>query len=559
MDVRITELPSAPNAISGAELVPVVQNGLTVKTTVSAITQSPNQTQTFLTVGAQPTLPNSRYLNAGTDLMITDGGPLGPLTIATTGALLSAINASAGIQVKTDPATYVNRALAAAGNGLSVSNADGTAGNPTFQLTGIASAIAGLSGTGFVTALGSGATIRYLQGTANQITLTNPTGATDNPTIAIANNPVLPGSQSVTVPTGNTAARGTGSPAQFRYNSDLNAFEGYDTQWRQFSMSGGVTSFSAGTTGLAPATPTSGGITLTGILNPANGGTGVASPTGYLYGNGAGAASASTTIPTTNLSGTITNAQLANSAITINSTPVSLGGTITVTASLANPLTIGTGLSGTSFNGSAPVTIAISNTAVSAGSYGSATQVGTFTVNAQGQLTAAGNTTVTPAVGSITGFGASVATALGVAVGTAGSFIVNGGAIGTPTSGNFSTGSFTWPTFNQNTTGSAANVAGGAAGSIPYQSGASTTTMLALGTSGYVLTAGASAPGYVAQSTLAVGSAANTGITAVSSGTLNYLTFVTAMSGNMPQLVNTSITCNAATGTLTGGIAGGTF
>ena len=68
--------------------------------------------------------------------------------------------------------------------------------------------------------------------------------------------------------------------------------------------------------------------------------------------------------------------------------------------------TAGTGLTltGTQFS--------ISNTAVAAGAYGSATQVGTFTVNAQGQLTAAANTTVTPAVGSITGLGTGVATFL---------------------------------------------------------------------------------------------------------------------------------------------------
>ena len=68
--------------------------------------------------------------------------------------------------------------------------------------------------------------------------------------------------------------------------------------------------------------------------------------TGYMYGNGASNVTASTTIPTTSLSGTITNAQLANSTIS----GVSLGSNL-------NSLTIGTGLTGTTYNGSAAVTI----------------------------------------------------------------------------------------------------------------------------------------------------------------------------------------------------------
>jgi hypothetical protein len=51
----------------------------------------------------------------------------------------------------------------------------------------------------------------------------------------------------------------------------------------------------------------------------------------------------------------------------------------------------------------------------------------------------------------------------------------------------------------------------------------------------------------------------NTAITANSTNATNYLTFVSSTTGNLPQLVNSAITCNPSTGQLTGGISGGTF
>ena len=122
---------------------------------------------------------------------------------------------------------------------------------------------------------------------------------------------------------------------------------------------------SGGTTGLtttgSPIT-TSGTITLGGTLSVDSGGTGVNTLTGYVKGTGTAPLSASSTIPTTDLSGTVSNAQLTNSSITINGNTVSLGGSTTITAAAANPLTIGTGLTGTSYDGSTPVTVAIDST-----------------------------------------------------------------------------------------------------------------------------------------------------------------------------------------------------
>lgn len=83
--------------------------------------------------------------------------------------------------------------------------------------------------------------------------------------------------------------------------------------------------------------------------------------------------------------------------------------------------------------GSVAATLATVNSNV--GTFGSATQAPALTVNGKGLITAVSNTTITPAVGSITGLGTGVATALGVNVGTAGAFVVNGGALGTPSSG----------------------------------------------------------------------------------------------------------------------------
>lgn len=60
------------------------------------------------------------------------------------------------------------------------------------------------------------------------------------------------------------------------------------------------------------------------------------------------------------------------------------------------------------------------------GSFGSATNCVTFTTNAKGLITAASQTTCTPAIASLTGAGTGVLTALGIAVNTSGGVVTGG-------------------------------------------------------------------------------------------------------------------------------------
>jgi hypothetical protein len=347
-NIQITQLP-AGGPITGTEQVPVVQNGVTVRVPTSAIAASPAQQQNFLTLTQQPTLPNSRALSGSLGVGLTDGGALSTLTITLNGASGSLESAANGLVAKTGSSTVTNRSIAVSGSGLSVTNGSGASGDPTLALSGLPASLAGLSGTGILNMIsGTSVGTTTILGTTDQITVVNGNGV-GNPTISITDNPVLPGTAGVVVPSGDTASRAAvPTNGTIRYNTDLGLFEAYlNGAWSTIAAGSGVTSILTGT-GL-----TGGPITSTGTIS-------IDSTVVTLTGT--------QTLTNKSISGStntltnIANASLTNSAITINGNSVSLGGSTTVTASTTSTLTIGTGLSGTSFNGSSPVTIAIDST-----------------------------------------------------------------------------------------------------------------------------------------------------------------------------------------------------
>lgn len=214
--------------------------------------------------------------------------------------------------------------------------------------------------------------------------------------------------------------------------------------------------------------------------------------------------------------GTVTVSTPAAVASNLNNIFGSVAGTFATsgTAPIVSNATTGamscptcvTSSGGGAITGTAPIAVSaagvvsLNNTAVTPGSYGSGTASPAYTVDAQGRLTATANILITPAIGSITGLGTGIATALGVNVGSAGAPVLFNGAGGTPSSITLT-----------NASGTAASLTAGAATSAQNTQISDDTTTNAL----------------------------------------MFPTWVTANTGNLPQKVtSTKFTFNPSTGAL---------
>ena len=322
----------------------------------------------------------------------------------------------------------------------------------------------------------------------------------------------------------------------------------------QFSSSAGsVSTISFGTTGLTPSTASSGTVTVAGTLVAASGGTGLSSYTtgDVIYASGSTALSklALGTNGYVMTAGATAPGWTAQSALSVGSATTATnvaggaanriayqsgaGATTFITAPTDGTFlryTTAGGFSWTSAVGGGSVT----SVDVSGGTTGLTTSGGPVTTS--GTITLAG-TLVT----SNGGTGLTTYTAGDILYYTSGTALSK---LGIGASSYVLTSSGTAPQYVAQSTlsvGSAAtaasattstNIAGGAAGSLPYQSAAATTTYLPLGTQNHLLRAGAAAPEYASLNTVLDGLTTTqgsviyrgvSGWTALTPGTAGYL------------------------------------
>jgi len=155
------------------------------------------------------------------------GGTLGTTAITwqlVSNAQLAAIGVlgTNGLITRTGSGTVAARSIAVSGTGLSVTNADGAAGNPT--VTSNATSTGTTSGT--IIARGTNGDF-----TAGTLTLTS---------FSYSGNPTTTSTGAYQLPFGTTAQRPTAATGQVRFNSTLTQFEGYNgTTWGK--IGGGAT------------------------------------------------------------------------------------------------------------------------------------------------------------------------------------------------------------------------------------------------------------------------------------------------------------------------------
>ncbi|CAB5219853.1 hypothetical protein UFOVP237_13 [uncultured Caudovirales phage] len=485
--IAISGLPTTPTAPTGNDLAIIVQNGTTYQTTISAFVGAvsvPSSTSVFagtgltgggnlssnitLAIGNTGVTPN--IYGSSTQVPVLTINAQGQITNATTTAFSVAFSGitgtpttlsgygitdaqplsnnltglaglgTTGLIVNQTGGSYVTRSIAA-GAGLTVTDGNGTYGNPTISMPNQSGVTPGNYGSstaipvitvdqqGRITAIGTAAGISTAW---SSITGTPTTLSGYGITDAVPNTRTVTGQYSI------QGGGALSSNLTFNLVGDLNIpgnskYYGTDNVGTRgwYTLSGGGSVTSVALTMPSIFTVTGSPITTTGTLaatlntqvankifaGPASGAD--ATPAfrslvtadfpivGVTAGSyGSATQSAVISVDATGRVLTASNSTITPAFSSITGTPTTLAGYgITDAALAATTISAGTGLSG---GGSlaANRTISIANTGVTAATYGTSLAVPVFAVNAQGQITSVTNTTinaVTLTTGTITG------------------------------------------------------------------------------------------------------------------------------------------------------------
>ena len=243
------------------------------------ISSGAGTTDSYVTLSASTTLPNERVLTAGTNITLTDSGPGGTVTIASTAGGVSNVATGTGLTggpiTSTGTIALANTAVTAGTYGTSISIP---------QIT--------IDAQGRITAAtGVATTSNSYQGTWN--------ASTNTPTLTSSVGTL--GYYYVVSTAGSTTLNGISTWAV----GDWAVYNG--SAWQKVAASGS-SAFST--------------LTVTGL-------------TGYMYANGASAVTASTTIPNAGL--TNSSVTIGSTAVSLGGTAATVAGLTLTSPTLTTP------------------------------------------------------------------------------------------------------------------------------------------------------------------------------------------------------------------------------